>query len=107
MTCCNVVPVIVRRGPAGTVTPELTALVGQAEDAAASALDSKIDAESAVIGSQVNYQSRGALVTAIAGGSVPLDGITYFAGGVAYVGTAGSTSIPDMPGLVYASWNSP
>lgn len=107
MSCCNVVPVIVRRGPIGTVTPELTALVEQAENAADSALDSKADAEAAVIGSQVNYQSRGALVTAIAGGSVPLDGITYFAGGVAYVGTAGSTSIPDMPGLVYASWNIP
>ena len=100
MTYCNVVPVIVRRGPTGDITPELQAL-------AAEVLDDRNAAESAVIGSQVNYPSKLALATAIAGGSVPLDGITYFAGGVAYVGAAGSTAIPDLPGLVYASWNTP
>ena len=48
----------------------------------------------------LEFASRSALVTAISGGLVPLAGVTYRAGGLAYVGSAGSTAIADLPGLI-------
>jgi len=46
------------------------------------------------------FATRAALVSAIAGGLVPIAGATYRAAGVEYLGQSGATSIPDMPGLV-------
>lgn len=47
----------------------------------------------------IEFSARSALVSAIGGGLVPLDGVTYRAGGLKYIGVFGATSIADMPGL--------
>ncbi len=46
------------------------------------------------------YPSRADLVAAISGGLVPLNGVTYRAGGFEYRGQTGATAISDLPGLV-------
>ena len=47
-----------------------------------------------------NFSSRITLVNAISAGFTPVDGETYFADGVSYIGSTGSTAIPDLPGLL-------
>jgi hypothetical protein len=47
--------------------------------------------------------TRAEMVTWIAGGFVPEDGVYYILDGLFYVGETGSTAIADLPGLVYAT----
>lgn len=46
--------------------------------------------------------SRAFMVSAIAEGFVPEDGNSYLLDGLVYIGTAGATAIPDLPGLLPA-----
>ena len=46
--------------------------------------------------------SRAFMVSAIAEGFVPEDGNSYLLDGLVYIGTAGATTIPDLPGLLPA-----
>lgn len=67
---------------------------GEASTSAASALVSKTAVE-AVAG-----LDRAAMVTHIAGGFVPTNGVTYHLDGVEYLGETGATAILDLSGLI-------
>lgn len=56
-------------------------------------------ADSALFPQDITYATRGAAVTAISGGMVPVAGRTYHIAGLAYIGVASSTEIADLPGL--------
>ena len=56
---------------------------------------------------RANWGSRAELSDAIAGGLVPVDGLTYYAEGLAYLGQSGATTIGDLPGLVPAGMWTP
>lgn len=47
-----------------------------------------------------NFTTRASLVSAVSNGFIPVNGETYFADGLAYIGSVGSTEIPDLPGLL-------
>lgn len=47
-----------------------------------------------------NFATRASLVSAISNGFIPVNGETYFAGGLSYLGKTGATTIPDLPGLI-------
>lgn len=49
----------------------------------------------------LEHASRAALVSAVGSGLAIVNGFTYRAGGVSYIGSTGATAIADLPGLEY------
>ena len=88
---------LVSKNAAASSATTATTKAGEASSSAAAALVSKTAAEAAA------GSDRAAMVTRLAGGFVPTNGVTYHLDGVEYLGKTGSTVIPDLPGLIWST----
>jgi len=81
---------------AAAVEATAQAAIATAQAGIASSAAASIVAEGIL---PLEFAARSALVSAISGGLVPLDGVTYRARGMDYIGASGATAIADLPGL--------